>query len=228
MARTPNPKLLLVEGKNDSRVLCELFEKATRIPWENNKQYLVEICDCGSDSQVLTQIGIRWKESHRKMVGVVIDADSSPRWLEVRNHSPAEIRAQLPHALPPEGLVFDAPAGRRFGVWIMPDNQSPGMLETFLGELRTSMPRAVGEHVLDAMYKAKGLLDEHAAANPGVRPRVCSWKESHKSKAEIHTWLAWRDPPGEQLHEAVRHESLDVNAPLAQRFVAWMKRLYDL
>lgn len=229
MSRAPNPKLLLVEGKNDSRVLCELFEKATTIRWEPQpKQYIVDIQDCGSDTQVLAQISVRWRESARKIVGVVIDADASSRWLEVRRHSPQEIRDQLPDSLPPEGLVFEAAGGKRFGVWIMPDNRSPGMLETFLGELRTSMPRAMSEHVLTAMQTAKSLLDEHAAQNPNARPRISSWKDIHRAKAEIHTWLAWRDPPGEQLHEAIKHEALDVNAPLAQAFVAWMRRLYDL
>ena len=231
MGQAPNSRLLLVEGKNDSRVLCELFEKATGLAWEMGRnQYLVEICDCGSDEQVLAQIGVRWKESARKMIGVVIDADTdaSSRWIEVRNRAPEEIRAQIPETLPADPIVLETTGGKRFGVWIMPNNDLPGMLETFLADLRTSMPSAVGEHIVTAMSVAKKLLDEHAAMNPNTRPRISSWKEVHKSKAEIHTWLAWRDPPGEQLHEAVRHESLDVQAPLARKFVEWMRRLYDL
>jgi hypothetical protein len=231
MGQVPNSRLLLVEGKNDSRVICELFEKATGISWETGKkQYLVEIEDCNNDTGVLNQVRVRWKESGRKMIGVVIDADADAdaRWLKVRNSSPPELLTLLPEKLPRDPVVIDGTGGKRFGVWIMPNNDLPGMLETFLANLRTSMPHAVGEHIVSSMNIAKNLLDGHAATNPDARPRVSSWKEVHKSKAEIHTWLAWRDPPGEQLHEAVRHESLDVHAPLARAFVQWMRRLYEL
>jgi hypothetical protein len=44
----------------------------------------------------------------------------------------------------------------------------------------------------------------------------------------MHTWLAWQEPPGARLHEAVRNHALDPRAPLARSFVDWMKRLYDL
>lgn len=138
MAQAPNERLLLVEGQADKRVLCEVFEKGTGLKWEPKpKHYLVDIQDCGDDLSVLKQMDVRWKESGRKFLGIVIDADTSPRWSEVRRHAPAEIREKLPDTLPAEGLVFEANNGRRFGVWIMPDNQSPGMLETFLAELRT-------------------------------------------------------------------------------------------
>jgi len=231
MARPPNSRLLLVEGKTDKMVLSELFEKATGIAWEPSRnQYIIDIDDCGSDHQLLTQIGVRWKESARKMVGVVIDADvdASSRWRQVRAHSPLEVRSTRPDDMPPDEIIVEAAGGRRFGVWIMPNHRLPGMLETFLGELRTSMPPSVGEHIVSAMDTAKRLLDEHADRHPKTRPRISSWKEIHRSKAEMYTWLAWRDPKGEQLHEAVRHDSLDLTAPLAQRFVQWMRRLYDI
>jgi hypothetical protein len=178
---------------------------------------------------VLTRVGVRWKESGRRIVGVVIDADTSgTRWAQVRAHAPDEARPRLPEGLPSEGLVVDLDAGRRFGVWIMPDNQSPGALETFLARLRSSMPAPLGAHVVTAMRTAQALMNDHAAANPGTRPPVRPWRDVHEHKAEIHTWLAWQDPPGVRLHEAVRNQSLDAAAPLALSFVAWMKRLYDL
>lgn len=235
MGKIPNARLLLVEGQTDSRVLCEIFEKATGIPWEtrtpaNEKQFLIDIKACGSDGQLLEQIEPSWKESGRKFVGLVIDADTDPlaRWIEVRNRAPREFRDQIPVSIPHEPFVHEVSNGRKFGVWIMPNNELPGMLETFLGKLRTSMPQSVGQHIHEAMDTAKRLLDQHARENPNDLPRISSWKEVHRSKAEIHTWLAWRDPPGEQLHEAVKHEALNIHAPLAEQFVGWMRRLYGL
>ena len=67
MPSPPGPKLLLVEGIDDRLVVAEVFEKATGAEWEPRKgQYLVEIEWCGSDHQVLTRLGVRWKESGRR------------------------------------------------------------------------------------------------------------------------------------------------------------------
>jgi hypothetical protein len=230
MVKAPSPKLLLTEGRDDLLVVSEVFEKATGLKWEPApRQFLVEIEWCGSDTEVLRRIDVKWKESGRKILGVVLDADSSgARWLEVRARAPSETRARIPEHLPPEGLVLDMDNGRRFGVWIMPDNQSPGMLETFLLRLRSSMPSALGEHVVSSMQTAKSLMDAHLAGHPDACPPVRSWRHIHRDKAEAHTWLAWQDPPGIRLHEAVRKELLDVQAPLAQAFVGWLRRLYDL
>lgn len=29
------------------------------------------------------------------------------------------------------------------------------------------------------------------------------YRQTHRDKAELHTWLAWQDPPGLQVHLAV-------------------------
>ena len=230
MAKAPNPNLLLVEGHDDLFVVAEVFEKATGIEWEpTKKQYLIDIVWCGSDNQVLTDIGDRWKESGRKILGVVIDADSSgSRWAQVRDHSPDETSGALPRELPPDGLVLDLARGRRFGVWIMPDNQSHGMMETFLARLRSSMPQELGAHVVSAMNRAQELMTAYATDHPNAHPPVRPWRDLQADKAELHTWLAWQNPPGLQLHEAVMKQLLDVQAPLAQAFVGWIKRLYSL
>ena len=91
MPLPPGPKLLLVEGVDDRLIIAEVFEKATGTTWEPTKgQRLVDIDWCGSDDQLLTQIGVRWKESGRKIVGIVIDADlKGTRWAQVCAHASA-------------------------------------------------------------------------------------------------------------------------------------------
>ncbi|NJL55795.1 hypothetical protein HC928_11830 [bacterium] len=51
---------------------------------------------------------------------------------------------------------------------------------------------------------------------------------AHYDKAYIYTWLAWQDPPGRQLHNAVMERILDPTHPKAQTFVSWFRQLYDL
>lgn len=83
--------------------------------------------------------------------------------------------------------------------------------------------------VAEVFEKATGLPWEPSPKqHPDARPAVRPWKDVHADKAEMHTWLAWQDPPGLQLHEAVLNQLLDVQAPLAQAFVGWMRRLYEL
>ncbi|EQD64650.1 hypothetical protein B1A_08755 [mine drainage metagenome] len=44
---------------------------------------------------------------------------------------------ELPDSLPKAGLILDNQQEKRLGVWIMPDNNSRGMMETFLSTLVT-------------------------------------------------------------------------------------------
>jgi hypothetical protein len=50
----------------------------------------------------------------------------------------------------------------------------------------------------------------------------------HFDKANIYTWLAWQNPPGRQLHQAIMERILSPNHPNAQGFVSWFKALYGL
>ena len=52
------------------------------------------------------------------------------------------------------------------------------------------------------------------------------FKDAHADKAVIHTWLAWQDPPGRQLHDAIVQKILDPKSPHAAPFVRWFRSLY--
>jgi hypothetical protein len=52
--------------------------------------------------------------------------------------------------------------------------------------------------------------------------------EFQRDKANIYTWLAWQNPPGRQLHQAVMAKILNPTHPNAQKFVTWFKELYGL
>ncbi len=54
------------------------------------------------------------------------------------------------------------------------------------------------------------------------------FKDVHRTKAEIHTWLAWQDEPGKQLHQAVHHRVLDPAKPESRSFVNWFRQLFDV
>ncbi|HEY8375848.1 MAG TPA: DUF3226 domain-containing protein, partial [Nannocystis sp.] len=117
--------------------------------------------------------------------------------------------------LPPEGCVAACSrTGRRFGVWIMPDNTSAGMLETFLKYLLPDGHDALWAHAQQAATRA--------------HDRGAPFKQAHVDKANIYTWLAWQNPPGRQLHDAVKQRILRPDSPHAEPFVAWFCRLFEL
>jgi hypothetical protein len=52
------------------------------------------------------------------------------------------------------------------------------------------------------------------------------FKDSFRSKAEIHTWLAWQEEPGTPLGLAVTKKYLS-NVDSAQTFLDWLNRLFN-
>jgi len=212
-----NPNLLLVEGQDEKRLIPEVVERALGRAWEPSKGvHLAEIVPCGSVEALLESLRVKWQEPGRQIVGVIVDCDDDleARWQALRARASAALNAALPNAIPAEGLVAEVGEGRAFGVWIMPDNTSIGMLESFLQHLRPQQNQALLDH-------AKRSVEESSRLG-------APWKGVHRDKAEIHTWLSWQDPPGRQLHQAVQQGMLDVSQPLSKKFAEWFERLYRL
>jgi hypothetical protein len=116
--------------------------------------------------------------------------------------------------LPSDGLIETNADGLKLGVWLMPDNQSRGMLETFLMYLAPQDNDAVLRYAAEACRTAKEM--------------GAPFKEAQTTKAEIHTWLAWQDEPGRQLHQAVKERLLNPNAPYARPFLNWFRKLFEV
>jgi hypothetical protein len=52
-------------------------------------------------------------------------------------------------------------------------------------------------------------------------------KPIHKSKARIHTWLAWQEDPGTPMGLAITKSYLDTNQELCNLFVNWLNNLFN-
>ena len=210
----PAPKVLLAEGKDEQRVLPELLE-AAGIPWPQTKPP-VWIEDANGIETILSLpvIETELRTPGLRMFGVLVDAngDLGARWASLRGRL-ASIIPDLPAGPDPAGIIHDRDDGIRVGVWVMPDNLERGMLETLLLRLRSG-DSALHEHARDAVAAA--------------RAKGAPFLPAHLDKAELHTWLAWQDPPGQQLHAAVRAKDLDAASPLAAPFVAWFRRLFEV
>jgi len=218
------PKKLLVEGASERRVIPELMEK-NGVDWPKDP-LPVWIDSHGGYENLVKPGGISGElvASDLTHLGIIVDADDNElldennkpikRWQSLRNACLSAIPG-LPEFLPETGLIHLAPNNIKFGIWIMPDNRNKGMLETFLSYLVPDQSDRLWQFTRQTVQEAK----ENYQAD---------FKEVHRDKANIYTWLAWQDEPGRQLHEAIKETIFHANHPKAQDFVNWFKNLYDL
>ncbi len=216
MAKKYKSKKLIVEGEQDKRVIPELIE-ANGIEWGETKETAVVYIEAyGSDQFIDSDfISTELKASGLTSLGLIVDADDdmNARWNSVRNACLKSI-PDIPEQLQKSGLIHTTATGIKFGVWIMPDNQTQGMLETFLRYLVPDESESLWQYAQEVTQNAN---------NKGA-----TFIPSHRDKADIYTWLAWQNPPGRQLHNAVMEKILDPTHPKAQIFVNWFKKLYNL
>lgn len=211
-------KVLLVEGEGDLRVITALAGKHGIDLSKSTGSYPVPARIKSMPTLLDPEfLATETSGSGLEILGIVLDADTEPgrRMESLRQSCEKGLRRQLPEALPVDGLILDAEEGKpRFGVWIMPDNSSQGMLETFLAYLVPQSGSPCWEWTAE-------LCDQ-------ARDKGATFREVHRDKARIHAYLAFQDEPGRQLHEAVIKRILDPNHPMAKRFLDWFCRLFEL
>jgi hypothetical protein len=208
-------KVLLVEGKEDQWVIPELVE-ANGVKWgEKEKEWPVKINALGSVEKLLNkeEIKVQLKASGLKIIGIILDADEYPskRWQSIRNCL-IEKFPDLPEHLPQSGLIH--PGEIKIGIWMMPDNRERGMLETFLQFLLPEKGKPLWQFTEQSCCQAK--------------KQGATFKDRHLDKAKIHTWLAWQNPPGRQLRQAIKERILSPTSPQAAVFMQWFRELFEL
>ena len=218
MKSRSHENILLVEGRDDKRVIPQLVE-ANGIRWgDRTEEWVADIHDYDGVESILAQnvIETEMLASGVRRLGVVVDADDdvTKRWRRIR----AQIVSRFPNApkqIPRGGAVL---AGRvRFGAWLMPDNRSQGMLETLL-----------------ALIASEGSDPESALVNYAqdvcvvAKSRGAPFKDAHVAKATVHTWLGWQDPPGRQLHDAIIQGILRARSEAAAPFIRWFRKVFEI
>lgn len=214
MIQRARQRLLFVEGDTERRLLPELLE-ANGIPWPRGQEP-VDIKPMGGFENFWANRAIHTelKAAGLEAVGLIFDADEPEdhRWQTVAGHCQT-FAPNLPNDPQVGGWITESTVdgGPRFGVWMMPDNQNRGYLETFLEVL-------VPDHELWSYAEevVTGALVRGARFDATRR----------RDKAKIHAWLALQEEPGKQLHQAVAHRTLDPRSPLAAPFVDWFRKLF--
>ena len=197
-------RLLVVEGPDDRHVICHIVKRCTQLPD-------FEIEDRGSVEKLVASIGADLKAPGRRVLGIVVDADDSveDRWRSVTDRL-RKAGVSVGNPKPGGTIIGELDLLPRVGVWIMPDNRSPGELEDFI---QTMIPSDDSVWPLSRRY-IEGI--------PGEERLFSDKKES---RAKVHAWLAARERP-RLMGAAIGAHDLLVDQEPCQSLVAWLRRLF--
>jgi hypothetical protein len=205
----PGKKVLLVEGADDVHVIKHICGNRGVNPID-------EIAPQQNVERLLENFPVRLKESDIGILGIVLDADTdlAGRWDALRHRLTQAGYGDVPQHPDSAGTILESPPNTllpRFGVWIMPDNQSTGILENFL------------HFLVPAGSQLFGHVQASVASIPVAERR---FSQVDEPKAVIHTWLAWQAEPGRPLGTAITAKFLDPNVPVVDILVAWLNALF--
>ncbi len=216
-----NSNVLLVEGKDDLYVIADLLKYHLKI---DDVKKVVNIKDKEGIENLLESIPDEIKASSIERIGIVVDADKKieDRWKALYNRLKI-LNIDVPNMPEPDGTILNFTRADdqeiRIGIWIMPDNKIPGMLEDFLSFL---IPEK--DMLWDRAKTCVAQIPKQEFSFDIGNKDLFSW---HR-KAEIYTWLAWQKEPGKPFGTAISEKYLDPNTPHAQKLTDWLNKLFEL
>ncbi len=205
---------LVVEGLDDKHVVWAFCKKF-------NLPETFEVVDTEGYDNLRDGLDERILSGSFEKLGIIVDADSdiSSRWQSLSDVLKA-FGYILPNAPNPSGTILNHPDANSFyplqiGIWLMPNNQMAGMLEDFLGKIIES-----DDSLLPIAKKSleKVKLEIHESLR---------FSNSHYSKALIHTFLAWKEPPGKPFGQAINANFFNEKTELLNQFLNWLKLLFE-
>lgn len=205
-------KFLIVEGNDDVHVIANIWKN-----YVGDQAPIFYIDDSKGFDNVYGKLEAYClrKMPNIEAIGVVIDADADiyARWESIKYQL-----EKLNYAVPQNPVLGGAileENGRspRIGIWLMPDNNTSGMLEDFVRYL---------------IPENDPLLTETDSVLAKIEDLVYhKYSSIHKAKARIHTWLAWQEDPGTPMGLAITKSYLTTQTELCQQFVTWLNRLFN-
>ncbi len=207
---------LRVEGRDDLYSIANLLVRHgvdyDTKPWPADFPKFVA---SGGVAEILDGMKLAVETAGRKPVGFVLDADSplKDRWEAVCGKL-RSVGLNPPGSPPAEGFVeYTQVYKTTVGVWLMPNNQQDGKLETFLRTL---------------VEEKDGIINDAADSTKRAKELGAAFSDPDTIKAVLHVWLAWQKEPGYPFGKAIAAEFFTHDSPAAVGFVAWFKKLYGI
>ena len=193
--------LLLVEGVDDEHVVSHICQRS-------GQMVAFQITQKGSVDSLLKSIRQEARKPNLSALGIMADADDNviDRWKAITDKLPFKVN--IPSKPESTGIIINS--SPRIGIWLMPDNISPGELEDFVEQM---IPHNDPVWPLSRTY-IDGIPQEDRMFTNGKILR-----------AKVHAWLATRREP-RRMGSAIRANDLNINVPVATNFVTWLRRLF--
>lgn len=199
--------LLITEGRND----CETIRQ---IQNEMGCRQKFRIEEKGGVENVIKALSSFLKSSEMREFGLVVDADNDPgaRWVSIRDKLNALGYASVPNILLENGVIIDGHGSfPKFGLWIMPSINTPGALEDFLVRL------------INPKDKLLSFSEDTIQTVEAIDKR---FKDAHRVKAQLSTWLSWQEEPGTPFGQAIRKKYFDLAQDDYIAFKDWLSKLF--
>lgn len=222
-------RILLVEGTDDLHVLAHIFkvhghEGKITIRDQEGVDKLKKRLDENLFNNLLEDLPVELKGSEVTALGIIVDADLDvkSRWESLANRLKDLKYEDVPDLPEKDGTICKGKDLPKIGVWLMPDNTLPGILEDFVKLLVPDEQKNLLQRAIEAV---DGIPEEE---------RLFITKDSHKTlsdrtaKAQIHTYLAWQERPGVPFGIAIREKFLKADSQHAAILMNWITKLFSL
>jgi hypothetical protein len=213
----PSANVLLAEGPDDANLLYHLLKRYSISIAERGRIGAggIDIREGGGIDNVMATIPVWLKRSELQRLGIVIDANSDivARWHALQNVLRNVGYLTVPPTPSTSGTIITQADLPTVGIWLMPNNMQPGMLEDFVRALvpDTDLLWSRVEQCVQQIPKAERQFPAH-----------------HLIKAHVHTWLAWQEEPGKPMGQALTKQYLDADAWQAWQLIDWIQQLFEL
>lgn len=203
----PNPpRVLLVEGPDDLHVVLQLYLRT-----HEDTDFIID--DKGGVDPLLDSIPGEVKVDGRRVLGIVLDANEhiTDRWADVASRLEEADITGVPDGPQPGGVCIEGSARLpRVGIWVMPDNTSPGELEDFVSRM---VPDGDPVWPLSESYIE------------GIPAGIRKFTDKKAQRAKVYAWTATRKQPG-RMGAAIKEGDLETDGELAMSFLGWLQRLF--
>lgn len=216
-------KILLVEGEADEGLFFAICRKAglgVKVTVGKPSKFGGEGSGKGNALQLLPTLIEQMRDGQISRLAMVVDADFKEsdglgfydtlgKVTETLKEQNYKVSATLKAR--PGGYCFKHSDGLPdFGLWIMPNNATDGLLEDFIKNSISASQKVLLKKAVDVVGKIKTPL----------------FKPIHQSKADVATWMAWQKVPGQALHGVVGGDLVDFTSGEAKQLMDWLQGIY--
>ncbi len=213
-------KILIVEGNQDKDFISQLFRRRKIDPKQNYDPDF-EIVSYHGYAKLIKRFGVQLNENNQT-VGIIVDADTELKahWEDLKKEFVKRGYQNLPRDPDPKGTIIesDDPLLPKLGIWLMPDNQLDGTLETFI------------QFLIPDREQDKIFILAEKIVNDLIQQGENKFSKSDKTKATLHIWLALQEEPGLSLGQAINYRFLKKDYILddkkATPFLQWLQKLF--